>query len=227
MNVRMGKSFGCAAMSDRISDAQKDIDEAVVIAEEIGAKALHVLAGTVEQNTENFDTFVLNLNYALNNSSLMIVIEPVCDEQLHGYFLNNLLQAAYVLDAIGNPRLEILFDCYHVLKQSGELVENFTAFVDQIAHVQIAAAEAREEPFRGELDYTMLLPKFQALGYFGPFGCEYRPKTTTEVGLRWRDQFMRPENCYEQNGENSDTGLSFGRRSKFITPKSATGCRAY
>ena len=125
MNVRMGKSFGCAAMSDRISDAQKDIDEAVVIAEEIGAKALHVLAGTVEQNTENFDTFVLNLNYALNNSSLMIVIEPVCDEQLHGYFLNNLLQAAYVLDAIGNPRLEILFDCYHVLKQSGELVENF------------------------------------------------------------------------------------------------------
>ena len=194
MNVRMGKSFGCAAIPDRISDAQKDISEAIRIAEEIGAKALHVLAGITEQNTESLNTFIINLKYAINNSQLMIVIEPVCEEQLPGYFLNNLAQAAQVLNAIRNPRLKILFDCYHVLKQSGDLVGNFTTFADQIGHVQIAAAEARGEPFPGELDYTMLLPKFQSLGYIGPFGCEYRPKNTTEAGLSWRDKFMRPGN---------------------------------
>ena len=194
MNVRMGKSFGCAAMPDRIADAQNDIAESILIAEEIGAKALHILAGITEQNIESFNTFILNLDYALNNSHLMIVIEPVCEEQLPGYFLKTLAQAAQVLEAVRNPRLKILFDCYHVLKQSGDLVGNFTAFADHIGHVQIAAAEARGEPFPGELDYTMLLPKFQSLGYVGPFGCEYRPKATTEAGLGWRDQFMKPGN---------------------------------
>ena len=194
MNVRMGKSFGCAAMPDRIADAHNDIAEAILIAEEIGAKALHILAGITEQNKESFNTFILNLDYALNNSHLMIVIEPVCEEQLPGYFLKTLAQAAQVLEAVGNPRLKILFDCYHVLKQSGDLVRNFTAFSDHIGHVQIAAAEARGEPFPGELDYTMLLTKFQSLGYVGPFGCEYRPKATTEAGLGWRDQFMRSGN---------------------------------
>jgi len=48
-----------------------------------------------------------------------------------------------------------------VQKQAVILVGNFTTFADQIGHVQIAAAEARGEPFPGELDYTMLLPKFQ------------------------------------------------------------------
>jgi len=108
---------------------------------------------------------------------------------LPGYFLRTLEQAGQVLDAVNNPRLKIMFDCYHVFTQSGDLLEHFSRYVDKIGHIQIAAAEQRAEPFPGTLDYGILLPQFQALGYEGAFGCEYRPNSKTEAGLSWRDQF--------------------------------------
>ena len=191
MNVYMGDSFGCAAMPERMTMAQKEIKEALRIAEDIGAKALHILAGIGPHTPEGFATFVSNLKYALEHSHLSIVIEPVCEEQLPGYFLSTLDQASTVLKEITNPRLKILFDCYHVFTQSGDVLKNFAAHSDRIGHVQIAAAEARAEPFPGELDYSFLLPRFQALGYDGAFGCEYRPKSITEAGLSWRDQFSK------------------------------------
>jgi len=189
MNIRMGPSFGCAAIPDRQHIARHDIREAARLAQEIGAKALHILSGFSEQTPEAFETFVENLEYALDHSTLTIVIEPVCEEQLPGYFLRTLAQAGQVLDAINNPRLKIMFDCYHVFIQSGDLLEHFSRYVDKIGHIQIAAAEQRAEPFPGALDYGVLLPQFQALGYQGAFGCEYCPKSKTEAGLSWRDQF--------------------------------------
>ena len=100
MNIRMGPSFGCAAIPDRQHIARHDIREAARLAQEIGAKALHILSGFSEQTPEAFETFVENLEYALDHSTLTIVIEPVCEEQLPGYFLRTLAQAGQVLDAI-------------------------------------------------------------------------------------------------------------------------------
>jgi len=189
MNAHMGQSFGCAALPDEIPRARKDIREAIGIAEDIGVKALHILAGVTEDTSDAHEVFCANLEYALEHSMIEILIEPVCEEQLPGYFLKTVTQAAQVLDVINNPRLKIMFDCYHVFTQTGDVLKTFAKYVDKIGHVQISAAELRAEPFKGVLDYSLLLPQFQALGYQGPLGCEYRPKTKTADGLRWRDQF--------------------------------------
>ena len=149
MNIRMGPSFGCAAIPDRQHIAQQDIREAARLAQEIGSKALHILSGFSEQTPEAFETFVENLEYALDHSTLTIVIEPVCEEQLPGYFLRTLEQAGQVLDAINNPRLKIMFDCYHVFIQSGDLLEHFSRYVDKIGHIQIAGRAARRTVSRG------------------------------------------------------------------------------
>ena len=45
MNVRMGETFGCAAIPELADRAREDIAEAGDIAEDIGASALHILAG--------------------------------------------------------------------------------------------------------------------------------------------------------------------------------------
>jgi hydroxypyruvate isomerase len=194
MNVRMGDTFGCAAIPDQSDKAKNEIKDAITIAEDLGAKALHILSGVTENNQNSTDRFISNLKFALDNSKIFILIEPVCEEQLPGYFLRTIDQAAAIIDKIHHPRLKIMFDCYHVYKESGDLVENFTNHADKVGHIQIAAAENRAEPFPGVLDFNQIVPEFKRLGYRGAFGCEYRPASSTESGLSWRDPFFEMEN---------------------------------
>ena len=194
MNARMGDTFGCAAIPDQSDKARNEIKEAITIAEDLGAKALHILSGVTEYNKTSISTYISNLNFALDNSKISILIEPVCEEQLSGYFLRTIDQAAAIIDKIDHPRLKIMFDCYHIYKESGDLVKNFADHADKIGHVQIAAAENRAEPFPGALNYCDILPEFKRLGYQGAFGCEYRPSGSTEGGLGWRDPFFKMEN---------------------------------
>ena len=194
MNARMGDTFGCAAIPDQSDKARNEIKEAITIAEDLGAKALHILSGVTEYNKTSISTYISNLKFALDNSKISILIEPVCEEQLSGYFLRTIDQAAAIIDKIDHPRLKIMFDCYHIYKESGDLVKNFADHADKIGHVQIAAAENRAEPFPGALNYSDILPEFKRLGYQGAFGCEYRPSGPTEGGLGWRDPFFKMEN---------------------------------
>ncbi len=194
MNARMGDTFGCAAIPDQSDKARNEIKDAITIAEDLGAKALHILSGVTECNKTSINTYISNLNFALENSKISILIEPVCEEQLSGYFLRTIDQAAAIIDKIDHPRLKIMFDCYHIYKESGDLVKNFADHADKIGHVQIAAAENRAEPFPGALNYSDILPEFKRLGYQGAFGCEYRPSGSTEGGLGWRDPFFKMEN---------------------------------
>ena len=194
MNARMGDTFGCAAIPDQSDKARSEIKDAITIAEDLGAKALHILSGVTEYNKTSISTFISNLKFALDNSKISILIEPVCEEQLSGYFLRTIDQAAAIIDKIDHPRLKIMFDCYHIYKESGDLVKNFADHADKIGHVQIAAAENRAEPFPGALNYSDILPEFKRLGYQGAFGCEYRPSGSTEGGLGWRDPFFKMEN---------------------------------
>ena len=194
MNARMGDTFGCAAIPDQLDKARNEIKDAITIAEDLGAKALHILSGVTEYNKTSISTYISNLNFALDNSKISILIEPVCEEQLSGYFLRTIDQAAAIIDKIDHPRLKIMFDCYHIYKESGDLVKNFADHADKIGHVQIAAAENRAEPFPGALNYSDILPEFKRLGYQGAFGCEYRPSGSTEGGLGWRDPFSKMEN---------------------------------
>ncbi len=186
LNVRMGDTVGCAAIPDAADQVKDDILAGIEVAEDIGAGAVHVLAGQSTGESAH-DAYLDALTFALDNTELTILIEPVCTEQLPGFFLRTIEQAGDVLSEIDHPRLRIMFDCYHVHRESGSLLKNFRHHAGQIGHVQIASAEGRAEPVPGELDYRELLPAFQQAGYSGPIGCEYRPRGSTEDGLSWRD----------------------------------------
>lgn len=186
LNVRMGETFGCAALPGRSDQARRDIAAAVEVAEDVGARAIHVLAG-ITAGPKARDAYLQTLRFALEATPLTILIEPVCEEQVPGYYLHTINQAAAVLVEVAHPRLKIMFDCYHVHRQSGSVLEYFRRHAGEIGHVQIAAAENRAEPFPGVLNYRELLPAFQQAGYTGAIGCEYRPRKKTEDGLNWRD----------------------------------------
>ena len=74
MNVRMGDTFGCAAIPDKSEKAKNEIKEAIKIAEDLEARALHIMSGVTEYNQTSIKTFVSNLKFALDNSKILILI---------------------------------------------------------------------------------------------------------------------------------------------------------
>jgi len=182
LNVRMGDTAGCAAIPGAAARARADIDAAVAVANAIDAGAIHVLSGRTDADTAR-SCLIENLRYALERCDRIILIEPISRAAITGYFLYDLDQAVGILSDINNPRLKILFDCYHIQMQHGQCLSRFLSVADRVGHVQIASVPGRNEPTSGELDYGKLLPQIVRAGYTNAFGCEYRELSPAETVL--------------------------------------------
>jgi 2-dehydrotetronate isomerase len=181
LNTRMGMTLGSAALpGDR---ARREIDAAAALAARISARAIHVLAGLTDA-PEARATFEDNLRHALAATDAVVLIEPISPSAIPGYFLHDLATAAEILDAVGHPRLRILFDTFHVAATEGDVPAAFARHAPRIGHVQIASWPGRAEP---DGETLALLPAMRAAGYGGAFGCEYRARGPVEAGLGWRD----------------------------------------
>lgn len=186
LNIRMGDTGGCAAIPGRGDEARRDVDAAVIAAVAAGAGAIHVVAGKTGA-TGDRGQYLAVLRHALVHSDLTILIEPISPAAIPGYFLNSLAQAVAVIAEVGNPRLRIMYDCFHMAATEGDAVAAFAPVASMVGHVQIASVPDRTEPVPSAIDYAVALPVIRAAGYRGAYGCEYRPVTTVEAGLGWRD----------------------------------------
>ena len=189
LNTAMGESFGRAAIPGLARQARADIEAAASCAAALGAVAIHVLGGKIQRSAAASAAFEASLRHALKVHPGTVLIEPIAGEAVEGYFLETAAHARRFIDAIGEPRLKMLFDCFHVQTKEGECLATFRRHVDVIGHVQIAGFPGRDEPDRGRIDYPALLASMRAAGYRGAFGCEYLPATTEEDGLGWRDAY--------------------------------------
>jgi hydroxypyruvate isomerase len=174
LNVAMGETSGCAAVPGAEAAARAGIDAAARVAEAVGAGAVHVLSGKAEGAAARA-ALVGNLRHALGRFGGTVLIEPICRAAVPGYFLNSLDQAAEVIGEVGDARVKVLFDCYHVETEHGGCLERFLGVAGIVGHVQIASVPGRNEPTEGALDYAEVLPRMREAGYAGAFGCEYRP----------------------------------------------------
>ncbi len=155
------------------------------------AAKVHVLAGRAE-GPDAFATLVANLRHGAARAAalgLELMIEPKNHRDVPGYFLPGLDRAPQVQEAVAAENLTLMFDCYHLQIEGGDLARRFRAHLPRIGHVQFAAVPDRGEPGAGEVDYFWLLPELAAAGWERPMGAEYRPRTTTEAGLGWLRKF--------------------------------------
>ena len=190
---------GLAAIPERIEEARSCIDNAVDYAKEIGCKNLHVMAGNVTVSEQSTQCFIDNLLYAEEKASgfgIHILVEPLNHREAPGYFLTTLEQAATVISLTGKKNIKIMFDCYHVQINQGDLLQRFEQHKSLIGHVQFSAVHDRGEPDHGELNYPWILNKFRQLGYSGMFGAEYRPRAANvehpaEQGIKWLSEFKK------------------------------------
>ncbi|WP_182421922.1 TIM barrel protein [Aureimonas sp. ME7] len=196
LNTRKGNpgEFGLSALPDREEEAREAIEEAFAYADKVGAGAIHVMAGIasagdVEPTQRTFDR---SLHFACDlaeRSGRTVLIEPLNARDAPGYVLRTIEQAATIVSRVDRPSLRILFDCYHVQIEGGDLLRRFQQHRARIGHIQFAAVPSRTEPDEGEVAYDRLLPLLVSEGWNGFFGAEYRPREGTDAGLGWKRRF--------------------------------------
>lgn len=181
---------GLTALAGREWEARSAIDQAIAYAAAIDARYVHVLAGTEADGAET-TTYVDNIQYAADRAAgqgVGILVEPINQRDMPGYFLRSTGQALDVLEMVGRDNVRIMFDCYHVELIEGAVAQRLEALLPHIGHIQFAAVPTRAEPDTGEVDYRQLFALIDRLGYRAPLGAEYRPRGKTEDGLSWMER---------------------------------------
>lgn len=191
---RTAGDFGLAAMPGREREARAAIDQAIEYAAAIAAHNVHVMAGKSGGSAEAEAVYRDNLAYACDRAAahgITILIEPINQDDVPGYHLSRVEQAAETIAAVERANLKIMFDVYHTQIMQGDLVRRFERHRAHIGHVQIAAVPDRGEPDAGEVNHMEVLRAFRAAGWQAPVGAEYRPRTgRTEDGLAWLKAFQ-------------------------------------
>ena len=186
-----GGDRGMACDPRRIGEFQDSVALALDYADELGVKQLHCMAGKIPPNVPHeraHATYVANLRFAadkLKEQEIDLLIEPINDRDMPGYFLTGSRQAQAIIAECGADNLFLQFDIYHMQRMEGELAATMAANLPLIRHVQVADNPGRNEPGTGEINYAWLLRHIDRLGYDGWIGCEYKPAADTRAGLGW------------------------------------------
>jgi len=186
---------GIAALPGREQEFRDGVETALTYAKATNCRLVHAMAGLVPEGSDRAAAqraYVANLRHAaerLAPESVTVVIEPINNRDIPGYYLNTTTQAMQVIGAVGHPNLKLQLDLYHVQIMEGDLAHRIRALAGRYPHVQIAGNPGRHEPDVGEINYPFLFDLLDELGYSGWIGCEYRPKGETRAGLGWARRY--------------------------------------
>jgi len=185
---------GIACLPERVAEFRTGVAKAMVYATALGVPQLNCLAGKVPANASEDvvrRTFVDNLRFAadaLQSEGLKLLIEPINGFDIPAFYLQRTDQALAILDEVGASNAFVQYDIYHAQRMEGELASTLARHLPRIGHVQLADNPGRNEPGSGEINYEFLFAHLDRLGYAGWVGCEYKPATSTEAGLGWRQR---------------------------------------
>lgn len=90
-----------------------------------------------------------------------------------------------VIDKVGSPSLQLLFDAYHVQIMDGDLLRRIRGLKGKIGHVQVAGVPGRAELDMGtqEVNWPPVMRALLEIGYDGFVGLEYIPTRDPLQGL--------------------------------------------
>jgi hydroxypyruvate isomerase len=187
---------GIACLPDRVDEFRQGVARAIDVGSALGVPQLNCLAGKAPSGVAEATlrkTFVDNLRYAaaeLKKARLKLLIEPINTFDIPGFHLKGTAQALSILDEVGADNAFVQYDIYHMQRMEGELAATLQKHLARIGHVQLADNPGRNEPGTGEIHYAFLFAHLDRIGYDGYVGCEYKPATTTEAGLGWRQKLV-------------------------------------
>ena len=183
---------GFAALPGYAAEARAGIDRAFALADRIGARSVHVMAGETDGGEAADRAYRDALSHACDRAAetgRMVLIEPINPRQSARYHLTSAEQAAEIIEDLRRPELKIQYDLFHQQILQGDLIARFRDLAPLIGHVQFAAVPDRGAPSAdltaGEIALGPVLGAIRAAGYRGAVAAEYVPAGRTEDGLAW------------------------------------------
>jgi hydroxypyruvate isomerase len=183
--------WGLAALPGREAEFLESVDQALDASQQLGRCSVHVMGGLVGHLAieDAWRTYIENLTNAVRRAEragIQLLIEPLNSRDRPGYVLSSVDRAAEVVDYPGLSAVKIMFDCYHVQVEQGDLIRRLRAHWRKVGHIQVASPPDRSEPGTGEIDYAYVFEQIDRLGWAGWIGAEYKPTTeTTSASLGW------------------------------------------
>ena len=181
---------GLAGIPGREAEFEAAVTKALKYAEATDCKLLHAMPGLRHHGAE-WKTYIANLRKAAKMaaaSSVSIIIEPINERDIPGFFLNTTAAARAAIHEVGEPNIGLQFDLYHRQIQEGDVARAIYEFGSLARHYQIASPPDRGEPDDGEMNYRYLFQELEVMGYDGWIGCEYKPRGSTLGGLVWAER---------------------------------------
>jgi hydroxypyruvate isomerase len=181
---------GLAGLPGREADFEAALAKALKYAEATECRLLHAMPGLRHHGAE-WATYIANLRKAAKmaaGSGVSIIIEPINERDIPGFFLNTTAVARAAIHEVGEPNIGLQFDLYHRQIQEGDVARSIREFGPLALHYQIASPPDRGEPDDGEMNYRFLFKEIDATGYEGWIGCEYKPRGATLDGLVWAEK---------------------------------------
>lgn len=182
---------GLSALPGRAEEARAAIDQALAYAAATRTANVHVMAGFA-QGAAAETCFVEALEYACAQAlplGIKILIEPLNHYDAPGYFLKTTAQAQQIIAQVGASNLRLMFDCYHVQLNEGDLSHKLQELLPIMGHVQFARVPDRGPPEGGEVNYAHIFNLLSDLGWAIPLGAEYKSNLPTDQTLRWLQAF--------------------------------------
>lgn len=193
-----GHRTGSPVAKDTHALFLEDLADAVKIAGQLHCQTLMLLTNALNEDgsvTDAFDQIpeaqkyentVIGLKKALDATpeEINFVLEPLNTTIDHpGYYLADIKTASSLVGDIGNPRLRILCDLYHLGVMGSDLNEVITSNISDIGYFHIADFPGRHEPGTGSGDWETLLRSIQQSGYTGYVGFEFFPLSDSDEAL--------------------------------------------
>jgi len=181
---------GIAVFPDRAEEFTQTLRQGIHYARTLQTRRLHLMAGLQPSTSKTASArYIDAIGEACDRAAeaeITVLIEPLNQRDMPGYFLHDFEQARAIIDQLGRSNLQLQFDIYHRQVLRGDVLRGLEQMLPVVGHVQIASVPHRNEPASGELNDLFILAELDRMGYSGFVGCEYRPRRSTLDGLGWR-----------------------------------------
>lgn len=213
--AKLGMSMGVFVLDKGGNDAntlasgkQESVDiflkgcrQAVEVSKRCGGKLTTVVPGDFERRlpigiqTAHVVEALRRGAEILEPHGIVMVLEPLSDNP--DLFLRTADQTYEICKAVKSPSCKILYDMYHMQRNTGNIIPMLDWCYDEIAYFQIGDNPGRNEPTSGEVNYKNIFKHIYEKGYKGMLGMEHgnaKPGKEGEQALikayRWSDDFL-------------------------------------
>ena len=123
----------------------------------------------IDKAREQFIAFCKKLGSAIADRKVVIMLEPLNKKESN--FLNTVSEGIEMVDAINHPRIKLLADIYHMMKD-GEQPDSIRKAGARILHCHVAELEGRQFPGNKGEDLRPYYRALRDIGYKGGISCE-------------------------------------------------------